>query len=113
MALPTPAMGTFLIDTGAMQTNIDPTLLVSLGLTPTGTTLIHTPSTGNTPHPCNTYDVGLIIPGQNAQAHIVGAISVIESNFSGQGIHGLIGRDVLAGCHLTYVGPDAAFVLSY
>jgi len=62
---------------------------------------------------CNTFDVALFIPNQHAQGHFVSAISVIESNFAGQGIQGLIGRDVLVGCHFTYVGPDGAFVLSY
>jgi hypothetical protein len=111
--VPNPVLGTFLIDTGASHTSVDPTLLTTLGLTPTGRIPMLTPSTGTTPHMCNTYDVALIIPNPKAPGHFVNAISVIEASFVGQGIHGLMGRDVLAGCHFTYVGMEGAFVLSY
>src|SRR5438105_3157608 len=49
-----------LIDTGASSTCLDATAITPLGLTPTGTALIATPSTGGTPHQCDTYDVGVM-----------------------------------------------------
>ncbi len=51
MAIPNPVAVKGLVDTGASCTVIDPTVVQRLGLTPTGSTMILTPSTGSTPHP--------------------------------------------------------------
>src|SRR4051812_33831012 len=60
---PPAATGMFLIDTGASCTCVDPDLLSNLGLQPTGTAGIRTPSTqGGAPHYCDQYDVSLFIP---------------------------------------------------
>jgi hypothetical protein len=115
VALPQPTSGLFLVDTGASQTVIDTALLSPLGLVPTGSVPIHTPSTGTTPQNCNQYDVMLLVPPQSAgqMAWVVEAMPAIESDFSAQSIHGLIGRDLLGAAVLVYNGPAGHFTLAY
>lgn len=50
--IPSHVKGTFLIDTGAAGTCVDPAILKPLGLEPTGALLIETPWTGGKPHSC-------------------------------------------------------------
>lgn len=103
-----------LIDTGASNTCIDPAVLAELGLTPTGTVAVTTPTTGATPVECNQYDVALVIPAPNGPAFMVGTIAVTENEFlNAQGFHGLIGRDVLSRCLFGYNGAMGLFTLAY
>ncbi|WP_224796723.1 aspartyl protease family protein [Pandoraea sputorum] len=115
IAIPKPSPGAFLIDTGASSTCIDPSVLEPLGLTPTGQTEVHTPSTNGTPHVCNLYDVQLLVPGQTGieAPFIIPAMPVTESHLASQGITGLIGRDVLSKCVLVYNGAANFYSLSY
>jgi hypothetical protein len=50
-----------LIDTGASCTCVDPAIISALGLTPTGSTQMLTPSTGAQPHTTDQYDASLRI----------------------------------------------------
>lgn len=109
---PTPISARFLIDTGAGLTAVDPTILNALGLAPTGSVQVHTPTTGSAPAQVNQYDVSLAIPSQSL-VRTFDAIPVIESNLKIQGLDGLLGRDVLAHCMLVYLGPENAFALSF
>jgi hypothetical protein len=59
--IPNPVTIRALVDTGASCTCIDPSVLQSLQLTPTGSTSMHTPSTGAIPAAADQYDVGLAI----------------------------------------------------
>jgi hypothetical protein len=113
--LPQPTSGLFLVDTGASATVIDPTLLGPLGLAPTGSVLGHTPSTAGAPVAFDQYDVMLIIPSLSADspAWIIPAMPAFESHLISQGIHGLIGRDVLDKAILVYNGPINLFSLAY
>ena len=108
--IPPPVLTQLLVDTGASCTNIDSTLIGKLGLTPTGSVLMHTPSTGQKPVKALTYDVGLIL---DVGGHQVSSVSVIETDFSDQGFGGLLGRDVLALARMTYSGPDNIVYLSF
>ena len=101
-----------LVDTGASCTCIDPSVLAPLQLTPTGTTTIHTPSTQGTGHSVNQFDVSIIMV-QSLVWRSWKAWPVIESNLSGQGIHGLLGRDILAHCLMTYDGAAKTFCLGF
>jgi hypothetical protein len=103
-----------LIDTGASCSCIDPIVLKALNLKPTGSTPVHTPSTGGAPQSAATFDVGLVIPCAGSVPFMLSTIEVIESElFLAQGFHALIGRDVLAQCHFTYNGLAAYFNLAY
>ena len=115
LSVPTVQTVRALVDTGASCTCVDPTVLKALGLSPTGSVPILTPSSGTTPHPTDQYDVGLAIPGSDvAQAPLIHqTIPVIESDLSAQGIEALIGRDVLASCVLVYNGVTGHFTLAF
>jgi hypothetical protein len=99
-------------DTGASCTCLDPTVLAALGLSPTGSTSIHTPSTGAAPHTVNQYDVSLNIQFPTLMFSM-SCVPVIESHLLAQGIQGLLGRDMLAHALLIYNGPAGTFVLSF
>jgi predicted aspartyl protease len=104
-----------LIDTGASHTCVDPTVLSKLGLTPTGTAQVHTPTTGSTPQQVNQYDIALLIPGADPThaALVRSTLPVTEHALAIQGIQALIGRDVLSDCVLIYNGTTNLFTLSY
>jgi hypothetical protein len=105
-----------LVDTGASFTSIEPEVLRALELTPTGTIDIVTPSTGKDVHTTDTYDVDFIIGG-SAPADIPLSIPNLRIAASElylrQGIHALIGRDVLARCILVYNGTLNQFSLCF
>ena len=103
-----------LVDTGASCSCVDPSVIAKLGITPTGTMPVHTPSTGGTPHVLNQYDVSLIIPGPlNAAPHIVNTLPISETHLLAQGIEALLGRDILKDCLLTYNGPMGLYTLAF
>lgn len=111
---PNLQLGDFLIDTGASHTAIDPTLIAPLGLTQTGMIPIHTPSTGGVPVMCPQYDVALYIPSGSAQpVWTIPALPITASSFAGQGIAGLLGRDVLEKAVFIYNGTIKQFIISY
>lgn len=102
-----------LLDTGASNTAVDPSVLTALGLTPTGTCLVNTPTTGATPQTTDLYDVSFVIPAPQgiplfSQTLPVMASSLLET----QGFHALIGRDILSQCVFVYNG-SGFFTLSY
>lgn len=110
---PMPIRG--LVDTGASNTCIDPSVLSALGLSPSGQTLCHSPTTGATPQTKHLYDVSLQInAGMNEPFLHFTTLPVMSSDLlQAQGIHVLIGRDVLAMCLLIYNGTVGQFTLGY
>jgi hypothetical protein len=112
---PAPVAVRALIDTGASCTCVDTTVLNQLALTPTGTTLVHTPTTGGTPQQVNQYDVGLLIPAAvTGHAPLVQIVLPVTAHaLAVQGIQALIGRDVLSQCLLAYNGAMGIFTLGY
>lgn len=105
----------FLVDTGASHTMMCKSIAAKLTLSASGLTPVHTASSGGTPVMCNTYDIAMYIPGMSGAVagHFVEAIPVTESDFTPQNFKGLLGRDVLKNCVLTYIGHTDEFVLSY
>ena len=108
---------TAMIDTGATSTCVDHSVFHELGLTPTGSVLVKTPSTGLQPVPADQYDVALFVPSSDA-SHIplsIMTLPVICCNdfLLSQGFHALIGRDVLSHCVLVYNGGENTFTLAY
>lgn len=105
-----------LVDTGASFTSIDPTVLTALNLTPTGTIDFVTPSTGQGTHTTDTYDVDFRIGGTNADdvPLTISNLRVASCDlFFSQGIHALIGRDILSRCILVYNGALNIFTLAF
>jgi hypothetical protein len=104
-----------LIDTGASFTSIDPAVLAALNLTPTGTIEIVTPSTGQGTHTADTYDVDFKIgAGPNDIPLSISNLRIASCDlFLRQGIHALIGRDILQRCILMYNGSASIFSLAF
>jgi predicted aspartyl protease len=115
MPIPAQQFIRALVDTGAGFTSIDPRVLVSLGLTPTGTIDIVTPSTGQGVHTTDTYDVDFTIgAGPQDTPLVIPNLRIAASElFLQQGIHALIGRDILQRCILIYNGTTNFFCLSF
>jgi len=108
---------TAMVDTGASSTCIDPSVLLALNLTPTGSVLVKTPSTGLQPVSADQYDVSLIVPSSDT-SHVplaIATLPVICCNdfLQSQGFHALIGRDVLSHCILIYNGGEMTFTIAY
>jgi hypothetical protein len=101
-----------LVDTGASNTLIDVGLLNQLGLQPTGQVDVSTPSTDGQPVAMLQYDVGLLLP-HSANSRFFPTIAVTGANFQAHGIHGLLGRDVLAHCLVVYDGPANLYALAF
>jgi hypothetical protein len=112
--VPPMASGTFLVDTGASGTCVDPELIRNLGLQATGRVAISTPSTAGSVHYCDQFDVALFIPGNaGIGGHVVIALPVITTHLRSQGIDGLLGRDVLNNCVLIYNGSASILTPAY
>jgi predicted aspartyl protease len=110
--IPKPIQVTALIDTGASCSCIDPSVIQKLNITPTGSGAVSTPLTGKTLQLCNKYDISVLLvhPEINYQ---IGAIPVLESKVFGQGIHALLGRDVLSKCLFIYNGTTQQYTISF
>lgn len=111
--VPTMVSGTFLLDTGASSTCVDPSLMSKLGIAPTGVVGIQTPSTAGGSHQCNQYDAAIYIPGGNNIGFWVEALPIVETSLASQGIEGLIGRDIINRCTLVYNGSANLVTLAY
>lgn len=105
-----------LVDTGASFTSIEPQVLQALNLTPTGTIEIVTPSTGNQTHTTETFDIDFAIGGATPQdlPLLIPNLRIAACElYLRQGIHALIGRDILNRCILVYNGSINAFSLCF
>ena len=113
---PTPILARALIDTGASGTVVDKRVIQNLGIAPTGSVPMHTPSTGSTPQICYQYDVSIWFfqPQMQPQYHLMAmTIPVVEADFSAQTIQALVGRDILERCLFHYNGSTSTISLSY
>jgi len=114
VAIPMPVIARCLVDTGASGTCVDATVIAKLGLLPSGTVNVHTPSTGATPCVRNQFDVGIGILMDNGQIHLPGMIiPVIESDLKFQGIEALLGRNILEQGVLIYDGRRRLLTLAF
>ncbi len=106
--VPPPHKGFALIDTGATLSAVDDSVIRGLGVSPVGVLNVGTPQgTGQQ----NVYPARFIF--QVMKGFQIEFSRALGANFSGQPIHALIGRDVLKGMMLTYVGPQGQVYLSF
>jgi hypothetical protein len=117
---PSAFNGIGLVDTGASNTLIDKSIVPFLGLQPSGIVPVFSPTTGATPISINEYDVSVwfpqapnLIQSQVTPHPVHLTLPVTEADFSGQGFHVLIGRDVLARGVLIYNGLSGRFTLAF
>ncbi|MGO9241559.1 MAG: aspartyl protease family protein [Terriglobales bacterium] len=104
-----------LIDTGASDLCIDPSIFSQLGLTPTGSCQVNTPTTGQQPAQSALYDVSFFVPAGPGQVPLaIQTMPAIATELLQlQGFHALIGRSILRNCLLTYDGQASLFSLAY
>ena len=99
---PQPIPLRLLVDTGADMTSIQGGLLAPLGIAPTGSIQMYTPSTAGTPVQCNQYDVGIVYHSAIPFSWPLAIVPIFEcSSFMGT-YQGLLGKDILNRCVLTY-----------
>jgi predicted aspartyl protease len=114
LKVPPPVLARALVDTGASCTCLDPAVIGKLGLVPSGTASIHTPSTGCKSYICNQFDVAVGIVMDAKQVHLSSLIiPVIESDLNAQGFQALLGRDVLDQGILIYDGHRRLLTLAF
>lgn len=101
-----------LIDTGSSLTAVIRVVFQQLSLPgPVGSIDIVTPSTRDSSHCADLYDVSLAL-SHLGEGILFPSIRVIEFPGSDE-VQALIGRDVLAHCHFTYDGPGGRFTLGF
>ena len=91
-----------LIDTGTL---LQTAVVTGLGFEALGTVFLLTPSTSE-PLARQEYRVRLVL-----SEDIAFEVDVVEAPLAGQGIQGLIGRDILQLLKFTYDGPKSQFTL--
>jgi len=114
-SLPVPGLVRALVDTGASFTAIEPAVLRELSLTPTGTIEIATPSTGRGTFTTETYDIDFAIgAGPEETPFLITNLRVAAAElYLRQGIHALIGRDILQRLIIIYNGSTNHFTLCF
>lgn len=114
LKVPAPIAVRAMIDTGATISGFASELLKNLHLLPIDTIPILTPSTPYTaPHECDVFHAALALVA-NGVAHEFPECRVVaaEGWHPADGIHGLIGRDILARCNMLYLGTERKFTLA-
>lgn len=105
-----------MVDTGASCTCIDPSIIATLRIPPSGEAYMRTPSTGSEPVNVNEYDVSLSIfgPSTDHPPYCIPNLAVVESQLlQAHGFHALIGRDVLSNCVFSYNGALRLYTLAF
>lgn len=114
MTAPPAVAATLIIDTGADTTMINDQIARTLGLTPTGQTRVLTSGSKGVPETCDVYDIELtIINRKGGPAWVLQPLEVLARPLPNQATDGMLGRDVLALCLLTYDGPRKLFTIDY
>lgn len=114
-ATPPPVEVQAILDTGAEQTILDPSVLNRLGVAPKKYGPANAPALGGFSFR-PTYDVSFQILHSSGRAsdHLsLDQLEVTELPVATLGYEAVIGRDVLAQCVLIYDGPTNSFTLAY
>ena len=112
---PKPVTVRALVDTGAACSVVDAHVLKGLGLAPTGSVQVHTPSTDGTYQYRDQYDVSLALslPRESGKSTRMWTVGVIASELAREGFFALIGWDLLKDCVLHCNGPKGEFSLKW
>jgi hypothetical protein len=114
LPVPSAVVVKALVDTGASNTVIDPTVVSRLELAPKRIAQTITPTTGTAPHKCFTYDVGLHIPLATQGSFFSKAVwEVTCLELKHQGFEALLGRDLLAETILVFDGRAGTFAMAF
>jgi len=108
LTVPPPVAGVALIDTGASVCVIDEAALRGLGIMPSGTMSIYTPSG---PSIQSTYAASISFPGTPLPN--VSFTDFVGAPLHAQGIVALIGRSVLRQFVVIYNGPGGSVSVAY
>lgn len=111
-AIPPPATGCALIDTGATRSAVDEAAVQQLGVQPVGRA---TGWTASGPVVHNLYPVRFMFPGWGLDLDFSQAtgVNLTGQQAGGHPIVALIGRDVLSRCLLVYNGAGGFFTLGW
>jgi hypothetical protein len=109
---PPPHVVRALVDTGASSSCVDVGVVSSLGLDPSGSASVHTPSTMGLAVYKLTYDACVVF-GDGKPDPRTYVLDLIETDLASQGFELLIGRDILARCVLNYDGPNGIFSIAF
>jgi hypothetical protein len=113
LPVPSPLQLRLLVDTGADMTSIQAGLLAPLGIVPTGSIQLHTPSTGGNPVQCDQYEVGIVFARALPNPWPVDILPIFEcQKFIGT-YQGLLGRDILDQSVLTYNSFGQTVTISF
>ena len=75
---------------------------------------LHTPSTGDEPQRGTLVDLSVFLLPDEGTPLALRAVSALQVDILGsQGIHALIGQDILSRCNLVHAGPRQRFKLSW
>jgi predicted aspartyl protease len=96
--IPEPVKVMALIDTGATSSVVAPDVITRLGIFPTGSVKVNTPSCSGVL--CNQYTAAIVLPNNI----IIETTNRIEAPLQGQPIQCLLGRDILSQVVLIYNG---------
>jgi predicted aspartyl protease len=110
--VPGPVTARGLIDTGASVTCIDSQLVRTLGLQPSGSTLLMLPVPSGGAQQYQEFEISLILLHARLN-YSIGTLTVVAAPLTAQGIEVLLGRDVLKSCLLVYDGEAASFTLAF
>lgn len=110
IAAPTPVTFRALLDSGSSTTCIESSIIKGLQIPRSGTTQVHSLTTAGKSVSCSLFDVSLVLHVGN-HVHTISALPVVECSLAAQGIHAIIGRDVLSQLYLVINGPMKFFTL--
>lgn len=112
-SIPEPVRVRALIDTGATFSCLDTSVFARLNISSKGTVPTLTPGTGDVFQLLNRYDVDLeALASREQNLFLFTDFPVLEASLAAQGIHALIGRDILNRCLFLFDGPNVTFSLS-
>jgi hypothetical protein len=98
------------IDTGSNRTIVDRNIVAQVPALPTRAVLV---DAHQSRQPMTQHDVALYLPPHKLWLPVLPILAGEMRAYREHGLDGVLGRDVLDGCLLTYNGPEQTFTLSF